>query len=803
MFGFTAELGNILLDAITFDPPNDLSDSSLYYGQVATSILNVFPEIAAQITPSTALKASATMAMESIKMVIKAFPAGAWTTDRTGALPLHWITHNQYCNSEMINYLINANPKGPWVADCDGYLPLHWAVNQDTPNIDVVAALIAANASASAKACMKGSLPLHWCVNRDAPNMQVMRALLQVHADGVRTFDKTGWLPLHQCVNRSDISIDALSLLIELYPQGLQCPNVNGQLPIHRSLDQLNPSIDGLHTMLEAFPGGSKVADDEGYLPIHLALDCARPNPVIAKMLLEHYPEAAFHKSKDGLLPIHCIISSMNPVVEIIQYLLVIFPDSTESMAVDVIPVDESADPETWTGEWIEKRWTPLSRAIDRGLDAIVVLFRDALNTSKNYVAPAGGNNAGQRGTGPLMLNTATPKTLLPQNKPPINNTSNMIMQPSPNGGPNQGPGTPYAGGPSTSSVENNRQLMPGGHDDQFDDGQFESPAPQQQLFSQTRNLPMSVNPNRGGMLNPDGSIGGGGGPMLSRPMSQPNGLSMQPGGPPPGGYTNVPLQNRGPVARGDKYSEAKDRQRDRQSSRERGNDGRDREHRSDRDRERRHRSSSRNHRSSGDRGSSRDRYYDQDDDRKDRDRHRSSRDRDRRESRDGSRNHSEGGGHRSQPPGRMYEQTEYDDIQDVGGEQDQQYYAADQKTQGQGQAPQRPSSHGGTPLSVGHIPPPSTQPPQSLVDAAMPRPYSRRGPNDQGPPTQGSNSGGSQQHTPSYQQTNGNQRDRGNSSTFNRDGSSELGEYFDTAAVDVHDYNQVKTRPISIDDLV
>jgi hypothetical protein len=88
-----------------------------------------------------------------------------------GALPLHWITHNQYCNSEMINYLINANPKGifspildflffscfvlcfviflflltsssiyclfpgPWVADCDGYLPLHWAVNQDTPNI--------------------------------------------------------------------------------------------------------------------------------------------------------------------------------------------------------------------------------------------------------------------------------------------------------------------------------------------------------------------------------------------------------------------------------------------------------------------------------------------------------------------------------------------------------------------------------------------------------------------------------------------------------------------------------------------
>ena len=34
MFGFTAELGNVLLDAITFDPPSDLAESSLYYSQV-------------------------------------------------------------------------------------------------------------------------------------------------------------------------------------------------------------------------------------------------------------------------------------------------------------------------------------------------------------------------------------------------------------------------------------------------------------------------------------------------------------------------------------------------------------------------------------------------------------------------------------------------------------------------------------------------------------------------------------------------------------------------------------------------
>jgi len=143
MFGFTAELGNILLDSINFEPPKDLSDSSLYYGQIAGSILGVFPEIAAQVTPSTgkvlihhtALKCSSTMAMESMKLVVKAFPAGAWTADRTGALPLHWVTHNPNCTQEMVNFLVNANPKGPWVADMDGYLPLHWAVNQDIPNL--------------------------------------------------------------------------------------------------------------------------------------------------------------------------------------------------------------------------------------------------------------------------------------------------------------------------------------------------------------------------------------------------------------------------------------------------------------------------------------------------------------------------------------------------------------------------------------------------------------------------------------------------------------------------------------------
>ena len=50
----------------------------------------------------SALTLSAIMSSESLKMVLKAFPAGAWTADKTGALPLHWITHNAHCNTCLL-----------------------------------------------------------------------------------------------------------------------------------------------------------------------------------------------------------------------------------------------------------------------------------------------------------------------------------------------------------------------------------------------------------------------------------------------------------------------------------------------------------------------------------------------------------------------------------------------------------------------------------------------------------------------------------------------------------------------------
>ena len=392
MFGFTAELGNLLLDAITFNPPAEFVDSAVHYTTIANHILNVFPEIAAQVTKDTGkmlihhvvLKATPIMAIDSLKMVLSAYALGSQAQDLSGALPLHWITHNPTATFDMVTLLISAYPKAALVPDMDGYLPIHWAVNQDHPNMEVVAALLAANVLSASKPCSKGSLPLHWCVNRESPSLPVVEALLQAHPDAVRTFNDDGWLPIHKCVDRSDINIDVLKMLIDVYPQGLHCPNADGQLPVHRALDHANPSLEAVKIMLEAFPGSCQISDDEGYLPLHLALDCAVPSVSVVKVILDAYPAAASRKSRDGLLPLHCVCSSVSPSLELIQALLDLHPEGSEHAAVDVVPLDEDADPDTWQGEWVKKRWTPLSRSIGRKLHAVVTLMKTALEKKRS-----------------------------------------------------------------------------------------------------------------------------------------------------------------------------------------------------------------------------------------------------------------------------------------------------------------------------------------------------------------------------------------------------------------------------------
>ena len=96
---------------------------------------------------------------------------------------------------------------------------------------------------------------------------------------------------------------------------------------------------------------------------------------------VDSYTSQCWYKHLAGWMH-YC--SKAAPIIEIVESLLEIFPESPEHLAMDIVPLDEYADPDTWQGDWKEKRWTPLSRAIDRRLDPCVALFKAALTESLN-----------------------------------------------------------------------------------------------------------------------------------------------------------------------------------------------------------------------------------------------------------------------------------------------------------------------------------------------------------------------------------------------------------------------------------
>ena len=153
MFGFSAELGNILLDSMTFtaDEIAIVETAANCYTNIAQCILNIFPEIASQETKHTgkllihhaALKVSDVMAMSIMPLVYNAYPAGISCVDASGALPIHWSTHNENVKSDkMLDYIVNLQPAAVSKMDDDGYTPLHWAVNNLNPSPKIIRKLL-------------------------------------------------------------------------------------------------------------------------------------------------------------------------------------------------------------------------------------------------------------------------------------------------------------------------------------------------------------------------------------------------------------------------------------------------------------------------------------------------------------------------------------------------------------------------------------------------------------------------------------------------------------------------------------
>ena len=155
-----------------------------------------------------------------------------------------------------------------------------------------------------------------------------------------------------------------------------------------------NFNMSFLPILLQVCPSAASVMDADKYLPLHQCLDCAEPNYSLALQILNLHPQAASIVTKEEMLPLHLIVGTnsdpthehahssgnegSNEAIEFVKALLQAYPQALVTTVRDIVPAMDGvalADPESWSGEWVESYWSPLTRARDRGLNGLVQLF--------------------------------------------------------------------------------------------------------------------------------------------------------------------------------------------------------------------------------------------------------------------------------------------------------------------------------------------------------------------------------------------------------------------------------------------
>lgn len=379
---FSLSVEKILLELMASQCQLTASETN-QFTELGATIMKLYPASAklertgnSQKTLMHRIASRSSTLPETIRLVHAADPRCIESQDAMGALPLHHATHAVPPSIAVIRTLLQLYPDGARIADKAGYLPLHWAVNSANAKVEIVRLLLKAYPDGAKKACNGGSLPLHWCVDRDKPLLPIVEELTNAFPGALQTPCSSGWLPLHRCLDRAEPKLSVLKWLINHYSKGLSIANCDGQLPLHRLVDRSAPSLTAIHIVSSAYPEALLVADIEGYLPLHLALDGDRPSVKVVCMLLEMCPQSAAVSTIDGLLPLHCAINCLQidetMPKEIILSLLAAYPDAALKEAVDMVPADSRANPDTWSGTWKQVAWSPLSKAQDMGDTSLI-----------------------------------------------------------------------------------------------------------------------------------------------------------------------------------------------------------------------------------------------------------------------------------------------------------------------------------------------------------------------------------------------------------------------------------------------
>lgn len=388
--GLLATMGKVIMESFTFEPKAlDVLQYSTSYHLILRHTLRLFPEMTSKRHKSSGkvllhhavFKARPAVAVETVKLLLVLSPQSVQLADSTGALPLHWATRNEDLPVEVIDLLVAANPGSAGVTDSKGFLPLHWAVNQDQPNVEVIRRLLKIHPKAASTPSSSGSLPLHYCVSREKPHPAVIKALMAAFPDGIRYRCEEGCLPLHRFLQRSRVDMDILRQLVNFFPDGLLITNIHKQTPLHLALDQPEVCDEAIAWLIQQCPLACSVQDQDGYHPLHMLLDHPHPNYSLAEEMVQYYPTAVGNPTNDMLLPLHLVLSiNSQPSLPFLLTLLRAFPRAIDREVQDMVPAVDGeimSDPESWSGEWVERVWKPIDRARERGLSEVATLLEE------------------------------------------------------------------------------------------------------------------------------------------------------------------------------------------------------------------------------------------------------------------------------------------------------------------------------------------------------------------------------------------------------------------------------------------
>jgi hypothetical protein len=181
--------------------------------------------------------------IETVKLVIQAYPEGASTRRGVGRLPIHYAVFYDQPNLEVVKYLLEVDPSGAQTTDVYGRLPLHYAVDRSKPHLPVVKYLLSIFPNGAFVRDTNHRLPLMIAIDHLGPNEStaVVEMLLEINPNSIRERGPGGRFPLHVAVEVPKPNLSLVRYLTPLYPEALSAeitagPPLSSSCPSHLSL---------------------------------------------------------------------------------------------------------------------------------------------------------------------------------------------------------------------------------------------------------------------------------------------------------------------------------------------------------------------------------------------------------------------------------------------------------------------------------------------------------------------------------------------------------------------------------------